>query len=181
MNEKEMVRISKFLSLVLRHEPDKIGIKLDEQGWVSVAELLQQLTANSLAIDRTALQKVVDNNSKKRFAISDDGLKIRASQGHSVNIDLGYAEAIPPPVLYHGTAVKNVSAIQEKGLLKQQRHHVHLSADEATAYGVGQRHGKPVVFRVLAGQMQEDGFVFYRSSNGVWLTDHVPANYLRLG
>ena len=180
MNEKEIVRISKFLSLVLRHNPETIGIRLDEQGWVAVDNLLQQLKANGMAIDRTMLQEVVDTNSKKRFAISDDGFRIRASQGHSVAIDLGYQEAVPPTILYHGTAAKNLPAIKEKGLLKQKRHHVHLSADEATAYQIGQRHGKPVVFSVLAGQMHQNGHVFFLSANGVWLTDHVPVNYLRL-
>jgi putative RNA 2'-phosphotransferase len=116
---------------------------------------------------------------KKRFAFSDEGLRIRASRGHSVTVDLGYEEAVPTTVLYRGTAAKNLPSIQEKGLLKGQRHQVHLSADQATAHQVEQRHGRPV-FRVLAGQMHRDGFVFYRSAHGVWLTDRVPVNYLQL-
>ena len=180
MDEKKVIRLSKFLSLVLRHQPEKIGISLDEQGWTIVNELLQKMKAAGFDIDQSILQHVVAINNKKRFAFSEDGTKIRASQGHSIPVDLEYAEAVPPAVLYHGTAAKNVSSILQQGLQKKSRHHVHLSADKETAYLVGQRHGRPVIFEVSADRMHKEGQVFYRSANNVWLTEKVQTNYLRL-
>jgi putative RNA 2'-phosphotransferase len=180
LSEKETIRISKFLSLVLRHKPEIIGLMLDEQGWTPVAELLQKLKAKGFHINHDQLQHVVETNNKRRFAFSDDGTKIRASQGHSVNVDLDYAEMVPPAILYHGTAEKNMAAILKEGLHKQKRHHVHLSANKETAIQVGQRHGKPVVLSVMAEKMHAGGYKFYRSANGVWLTDEVPARYLEL-
>lgn len=179
-NEKEIIRISKFLSLVLRHQPETIDLTLDSQGWTSIEDLLQKMQAAGFLLDRILLQQVVDTNNKKRFAISEDGAKIRASQGHSIEVDLGYAEASPPSILYHGTAEKNIASILTEGLHKRSRQHVHLSADKQTAIQVGQRHGKPVVLEVLADRMHNDGYKFYFSANGVWLTDAVPAVYLRL-
>jgi putative RNA 2'-phosphotransferase len=176
--EKDLVKWSKYLSLVLRHRPEVLGITLDAQGWTDVATLLEKLHRNGISIDQNVLAQIVATNSKKRFAFSDDGTKIRASQGHSVAVDLGYQPAMPPQVLYHGTGEKSLNSILKSGLQKGERHHVHLSADVETAIKVGQRHGKPVVLHVAAQQMQKDGFLFFISQNGVWLTDYVPAAYL---
>ncbi len=180
LSEKETVRLSKFLSLVLRHQPETIGLTLDENGWVQVTTLLEKLAAQGFEINPSILRHVVTTNSKKRFAFNDDETKIRASQGHSINVNLGYEESTPPAILYHGTAQKNNDAILKEGLRKQSRQHVHLSRDVETAITVGKRHGVPVVFEVLAGAMHADGCSFYLSANGVWLTDSVPPKYLRL-
>lgn len=177
--EKETTRISKFLSLVLRHQPELIGLALDENGWASVPELLEKLQLNDMAVSHAFLQHLVATNNKKRFAFNEDQTRIRASQGHSVTVDLDYAPSIPPEILYHGTAAKNLPAILQSGLLKQGRQHVHLSADKETAIRVGQRHGKPVVLNVMANAMQKDGYVFFLSANDVWLTHEVPAVYLK--
>ncbi len=178
INEKAVTRISKFLSLVLRHQPNTIGISLDENGWTDVLTLIDKMNAAGFAIDRNILGHVVSTNNKKRFAFDEAGDKIRASQGHSVEIELGYAPAKPPAVLYHGTGEKSVPSILQTGIEKRERQHVHLSADKNTAVKVGQRHGKPFVFMVWAEKMWDDGHIFYLSQNGVWLTDHVPATYL---
>ncbi|CAN5388831.1 RNA 2'-phosphotransferase [soil metagenome] len=174
ISEKENTRISKLLSLVLRHQPETLGIVLDENGWTNVDILLRKLT-----IEKAALEYIVATNNKKRFAFNDDQTKIRANQGHSVEVELGYQAENPPEVLYHGTGVGSVNAILQEGLSKQKRHHVHLSADIETAFKVGQRHGKPIVLEVNAAQMSKDNFEFYRSDNGVWLTDHVPVEYIQ--
>ncbi len=174
----QAVKISKFLSLVLRHEPERIGIALDAAGWTSVNELLAACRAHGNSISLEQLQEVVADNDKKRFSFSEDGSLIRASQGHSVEVELGYETAIPPAKLFHGTAERFLASIKEQGLLKRQRHHVHLSADIETATNVGQRHGKPAVLQVESEKMQQDGFIFYLSTNGVWLTEHVPVPYL---
>ena len=176
--DKREVKISKFLSLVLRHKPEEIGLTLDEAGWVPVAELMAASRNKGLEFSLEELRRVVANNDKKRFSFSEDGLLIRSSQGHSVEVELGYEPATPPETLFHGTAERFLDSIKEQGLIKGSRRHVHLSADEETASKVGRRHGKPVVLRVGAGQMQRDGFVFYLSTNGVWLTEHVPVPYL---
>jgi putative RNA 2'-phosphotransferase len=178
MNEKETTSISKFLSLVLRHQPQLIGIKLDEHGWVNVDELLQQAHQHGQLITMQTLTHVVETNAKKRFAFSNDKRQIRASQGHSVEVALGYEPQVPPHVLYHGTGSQSVESILKTGLQKQSRQHVHLSADADTAIKVGSRHGKPVLFSVLAGEMYRERYVFYLSANGVWLTDEVPAEYI---
>lgn len=179
MNDKEKIKKSKFLSLVLRHEPQSAGVTLDEAGWVSVAELLEGCRRNGVAISREELQVLVDTSDKKRFALSDDGLRIRANQGHSVEVDLKYEPARPPEFLYHGTATRFAEAIRAGGLQKMNRHHVHLSLDYDTALKVGQRHGKPLILTVLSAQMHADGILFYVSANGVWLTDSVAPKYLK--
>ena len=179
MSENEMKRKSKFLSLVLRHEPQTAGVVLDEAGWVSVAELLEGCRRNRVAISRDELQVIVDTSDKKRFALSDDGLRIRANQGHSVEVDLKYDPAVPPEFLYHGTATRFADAIREHGLQKMNRHHVHLSLDRDTALKVGQRHGKPLILTVLSKQMHADGILFYVSANAVWLTETVQPKYLK--
>lgn len=178
--QSRLVRVSKFLSLVLRHQPERVGIELDRAGWANVSDLLAACEAHGFPITLEELGAVVRENDKKRFALSEDGRRIRASQGHSVQIELGYAPLAPPPVLYHGTASRLLASIRERGLLKGKRHHVHLSADAATAAKVGARHGEPHVIEVKSGRMHADGYEFYRSDNGVWLTEHVPAKYLVL-
>ena len=178
--DPQLVRLSKFLSLVLRHEPEKIGIILDSNGWVAVEDLLAAAARAGTPVSREELDQVVVTNDKKRFAFSPDGSRIRASQGHSVEIDLGLAPVVPPERLYHGTATRFVDSIRAEGLRSQSRQHVHLSPDEETAVKVGQRHGKPVVLVVRAGAMHQDGHVFYRSENGVWLTEAVPPGYLEI-
>jgi putative RNA 2'-phosphotransferase len=176
--DKRHTAISKFLSYVLRHRPDEIGITLDANGWVSVEELLAASERHGQPISRGELEHVVAHNTKKRFALSEDGARVRASQGHSVAVELGYEPSAPPEVLYHGTARHNLPSIRENGLDKGKRHQVHLSPDEETARTVGQRHGEVVVLRVRAGEMARAGFTFYRSANGVWLTDSVPYFYV---
>jgi putative RNA 2'-phosphotransferase len=178
--QRRLIRISKFLSLVLRHQPERIGIELDRAGWVPVSALLAACRAHDFPITHEELEALVRENDKKRFAFSEDGTRIRASQGHSVSVELGYAPLAPPPVLYHGTASRLLASIRARGLLRGGRHHVHLSADAATAAKVGARHGEPHVIEVESGRMHADGYEFYRSDNGVWLTEHVPAKYLVL-
>ncbi len=177
MNARQ-THVSKFLSYVLRHRPDEIGIELDPQGWVSIDRLLGACAEHGEAFSREELDYVVEHNNKRRFAVSEDGLRIRASQGHSTEVDLGYEPAEPPEVLYHGTADRNLEPIRRDGLVKGRRHHVHLSSEEATARSVGQRHGRPVVLRVRAGEMARAGIAFYVSANGVWLTETVPPAYI---
>jgi putative RNA 2'-phosphotransferase len=178
MNEKERTRLSKFLSLVLRHEPGKIGITLDQAGWVNVGELLEAMRRHGPAMSRESLLHIVETSEKKRFALSDDGLRIRASQGHSVEVELGYAPATPPDLLYHGTVDRFISSIRQTGLVKGARHHVHLSADEATAMKVGDRRGRALLLKIDAAAMAREGLLFYVSANGVWLTDHVPSRFI---
>lgn len=169
-----LVRISKFVSKVLRHAPESVGLRLDEAGWVDVDDLLAAAKGAGVALDRPTLERVVADNDKQRFALSPDGRRIRASQGHSVTVELGLAPLEPPDVLFHGTADRNLDSIRAQGLVPGRRTHVHLSADEATAVNVGRRHGRPVVLRVRAGGMHRAGHPFYRSDNGVWLTAAVP-------
>ena len=178
MDKKRTTHVSKFLSLVLRHEPAQIGITLDAAGWVAVRELLEAMAAHRFPVSRDELEEVVRTSEKKRFAFSDDGLRIRASQGHSVEVELGYEPATPPNLLYHGTVDRFLDSIRRSGLLKGQRHHVHLSADRETAEKVGRRRGRPVVLVVRAGEMHHENLAFFRSDNGVWLTEQVPVRYL---
>jgi putative RNA 2'-phosphotransferase len=178
MDERTRARISKFLSLVLRHRPDTIGIALDREGWVAVDTLLAGCRVHGHDITRALLDDVVATNPKRRFAFSEDGSRIRANQGHSVEVELGYRPQQPPDVLFHGTIADFLPAIRAEGLCKMRRHHVHLSPDAATAAVVGRRRGAPVVLRVLAGRMHGDGHVFFLSDNGVWLTDTVAPRYI---
>jgi putative RNA 2'-phosphotransferase len=178
INEKKQTHISKFLSLVLRHKPETIGIQLDLNGWIDVSELIEKSNKYGIQFDRETLNHIVATNSKKRFAFNDKLDKIRASQGHSIEIELGYTNRKPPETLFHGTREKSVQSILENGLERKNRQHVHLSSDIDTAIKVGQRHGKPFIFLVLAEQMHKDNFEFYISDNGVWLTNNVPIKYL---
>ena len=176
----DLVQLSKFLSFVLRHKPDAIGLSLDPQGWASIDELIEKANASGTPLDRVALLRVVETSEKKRFSISGDGSRIRAAQGHSVTVELGLAPREPPPTLYHGTATRFVESILSKGLKPLTRQQVHLSLDEATARRVGQRHGKPVILKVDAARMHAQGFSLYLADNGVWLTDLVPPQFLSL-
>ncbi|HEY1817127.1 MAG TPA: RNA 2'-phosphotransferase [Kofleriaceae bacterium] len=169
---------SKLISLILRHEPTKFGVALDRAGWTTVESLLAALAAHGQAITRTELDKIVVTSDKQRFALSPDGTRIRANQGHSVDVELELAPATPPAVLYHGTVDRFVAAIRAQGLVKGERHHVHLSADVTTATQVGARRGRPVVLTIDAARMVAAGHAFFRSQNGVWLVEHVPAEYL---
>lgn len=175
MNTKH---ISKFLSLVLRHNPGKLGITLDEQGWTDVTVLLQKMNAQGKKVDIDRLKEVVATNDKKRFAFNEDETMIRANQGHSINVDLKYTAITPPDFLYHGTVPKFMRAIQQQGLLKMSRHHVHLSEDRTTAMRVGARRGVPTILVIRSGDMHAHGHEFYKSENDVWLTDTVPSEYI---
>lgn len=178
MPKDRFTKTSKFLSLVLRHEPGLIGITLDSAGWVSVSELLRACRDYGRPLTAEELREVVASDDKRRFSFSEDGRKIRANQGHSIPVELGYEPAAPPAILYHGTTERFLPSIREEGLKKGSRHHVHLSPDEETARKVGGRRGRPVVLKVESGRMHEAGHVFFRSANGVWLTERVPPEYL---
>lgn len=176
--EKELKHISKFISLVLRHEPEAIGLQLDEQGWTNVDELINKISVKGTTIDREILETIVTTNDKQRFAFNDDKTKIRANQGHSITVDLHLQPKVPPTILYHGTAEQHLSGIMNIGLKKKTRQHVHLSANIETAKAVGSRHGKPIVLTIDALKMHQDGCLFYLSENQVWLTDNVPTIYI---
>jgi putative RNA 2'-phosphotransferase len=178
MTDNEINRASKFLSLILRHEPGRAGLTLDDAGWVSVASLLKAVNRNGVALTREQLEHIVATSEKKRFAFSDDGQRIRASQGHSLDVDLQYEPQTPPELLYHGTATRFLDSIRQHGLQKMARHDVHLSADTKMTLQVGGRHGKPVLLVIRAGDMYRAGHVFRRSANGVWLVEYVPAEYI---
>ena len=178
MTNKETIRTSKFLSLVLRHEPERVGLRLGEAGWVGVDELLKAVNSQGVSLTLDQLKHIVATSDKKRFAFSEDGLRIRASQGHSLEVDLQYAPLTPPETLYHGTAVRFLDSIRQQGLQKMERHDVHLSAETTLTLQVGGRHGKPVLLTIRAGDMHRAGFVFRCSANGVWLVDHVPPQFI---
>jgi putative RNA 2'-phosphotransferase len=180
MNEKEKRRLSKSLSKTLRHQPERIGVELDDAGWCSVDDLLSAYAAKGTQISRQALNEVVATNDKQRFSFSEDGNRIRANQGHSVDVDLGYETAEPPEILLHGTPRQFVEAIRREGLNKMKRHHVHLHRDIATATAVGQRRGKPVLLTIRAGDMHSAGHAFLVTPNDVWLTDHVPTEFIEI-
>ena len=162
MTEQDKKRIGKFLSLILRHDPDKIGLELDEQGWANVKDLIE----------------IVETNDKQRYSFNEKRNKIRANQGHSIDIDLALSPVEPPEFLYHGTATRFLSSIMEQGIIKGSRQHVHLSKDKETATKVGSRHGKVIVLTIMTGKMHQDGILFYQSDNGVWLTDYVDVKYI---
>ena len=178
MNDKETIRTSKFLSLILRHEPQQVGITLDEAGWVGVQELLEAVDRHGVKLTLDELKYVVDTNTKKRFAFSEDGQRIRASQGHSVEVDLQYSPQTPPEILYHGTATRFLDSIRKDGLKSMARHDVHLSAETKMTIQVGGRHGKPVLLTIRAGDMHRAGHVFKCSANGVWLVSQVPPEFI---
>jgi putative RNA 2'-phosphotransferase len=179
MDGKSLKQVSKNLSYVLRHRPDSVGLVLDDGGWVQVDGLLAAFARADKPISREILTKVVAENDKQRFEFSEDRSRIRARQGHSAPVELGYEPATPPDVLYHGTATKNLDSIFQHGLLKGRRHHVHMSTNKETMLQVGMRHGKPVLLAIDAKRMFEDGREFFVTGNHVWLTEHVPPQYLQ--
>ena len=174
--EQELIKISKYLSFILRHKPDEIGLNLDSQGWASIDDLLSKSTIAGLT--RDSLQLVVETNDKQRFSISSDSKRIRAIQGHSISVDLELSAIEPPEILLHGTASRFIDSINVQGLIKGQRHHVHLSESNSVAEAVGSRYGKLVLLKIKAKEMHDAGYKFYRSTNNVWLTDHVPVDYI---
>ncbi|MDU9026201.1 RNA 2'-phosphotransferase [Pseudomonas corrugata] len=179
MDTKRLNETSKFLSYVLRHEPQAIGLQLDSEGWADIESLIAGAAEDGRPLNMDLIQAVVSSSDKKRFSLSDDGLRIRAVQGHSTGtVSLQHVEKEPPELLYHGTATRFLESIWEKGLIPGSRHHVHLSQDMQTAIAVGQRYGKPVVLKVDALRMHQQGFKFFQAENGVWLTDHVPASLI---
>jgi putative RNA 2'-phosphotransferase len=175
--DQKLIAVSKFLSLVLRHQPQSIGLVLDEAGWVDVDQLLARAATARQPLTRKLLEEVVATSDKQRFAFSADGQRIRANQGHSVPIDLGLQPVVPPATLFHGTASRFLPSIQANGLVRGNRHHVHLSENVKTARAVGGRHGEVVVLRIDAERMARDGHLFYRTDNDVWLADTVPVGY----
>jgi putative RNA 2'-phosphotransferase len=178
MDNKQAKTISKYLSYILRHDPADAGIILDTNGWTNVNLLLKELCSRFPVLDKTALEYIVATNSKQRFAFNEDKSMIRASQGHSVDVELNYMAQEPPTVLFHGTAVENVRSTMNEGLKKQNRHHVHLSENVTTALQVGSRHGRATVLKIHSGKMHEAGYIFYVSANNVWLTDFVPVEFI---
>lgn len=177
MNEN-IVKYSKFLSLILRHQPEIIGLSLDDNGWADVAQLLDLANQKGTALTIELLEEVVATNDKKRFAFNTDKTKIRANQGHSIDVDLALVPQQPPEYLFHGTATRFLDSIRDRGLISGSRQHVHLSDDESVAMNVGQRHGKAIVLKIRSGRMALAGMRFFLSDNGVWLTDTVPSQYL---
>ena len=179
MNEQQKKKISKFISLVLRHKPEVINLKLDENGWADVDELITKSKRDfHEGFTFEELNEIVETNDKKRFIFNEDKTKIRANQGHSIDIDLALKPQQPPEFLYHGTAQSNIDSILEKGIEKRSRQHVHLSQDKETATKVGMRHGKPIILIIKTQEMFNDGIEFYLSENKVWLTDFVDAKYI---
>ena len=176
---KDIKRCSKFLSFVLRHNPEQIQLKIDQQGWVNVSDLLSRMQFSKKGISQSLLEETVRRDDKQRFSFSDDGKRIRANQGHSRSVDLGLEEKKPPPILYHGTAKKNIDAIFKQGVNKMKRQYVHLSEKVETARSVGIRYGEPVILEISSNIMYEEGFKFYCSKNRVWLTEEVPPKYLK--
>jgi putative RNA 2'-phosphotransferase len=176
--DRALIRVSKFLSLVLRHKPERFGLSLDKHGWARVDQLLAAANRAGVSLNEERLQQVVRQSDKQRFALSRDGCSIRANYGHSVSVDLELQPVKPPDVLFHGTATRFTEGIKKQGLRRGRRLYVHLSPDEPTAINVGKRHGKPTVLIVNALRMYEKGFQFYRSDSGIWLTEKVPPEYI---
>ncbi len=177
----DLKRTSVFISLILRHQPEVIGISLDRHGWANVQELIDGINkTGKYSIDMLTLEEIVRTDNKQRYSFNEDKTKIRANQGHSINVDVELKEAVPPEILYHGTGEKYVDSINTEGLKPKSRLYVHLSKDIDTAINVGKRHGKPVVYKISAGEMHRQGYRFYLSENGVWLTKIVPANFIKI-
>lgn len=176
--KNNLKQISKYLSLVLRHKPEELGITLDENGWADVQELISKMNLKGMEVDFGTLTQVVITNDKQRFAFNDDKTLLRASQGHSIEVNLDLLPIEPPEILFHGTTGRFLENILRSGILKQNRRHVHLSFTEETATAVGSRHGKPVILKVRAKLMSDAGHHFYLSENRVWLTDYVPPEFI---
>ncbi|UYZ85574.1 RNA 2'-phosphotransferase [Entomomonas sp. E2T0] len=179
MDNKQEEKISKLLSYILRHKPEEYNLTLDNQGWVIIHDLLESLAKDQQPITRQQLNYLVENNDKKRFTISDDGLRIRAAQGHSTKkVTIEYVPQQPPNTLFHGTATRFLDTIKQQGLLAGSRQYVHLSTDTETAHSVAIRHGQPVILKINSAEMYQQGYHFYLADNGVWLTEHVPVTYI---
>lgn len=176
----DLNNISKFISLILRHKPETIGITLDCHGWANTDELISGIAERNKGFNMEMLEEIVRNDNKQRYSFNEDKTLIRANQGHSVQVDVELKKISPPEILYHGTAEKYVKSINENGLIPKSRLYVHLSSDKETAINVGKRHGKPYVYKVLSREMWRDGYDFYLSENGVWLTRNVPIEYIEL-
>ncbi len=176
--EQYKKRIGKFLSLVLRHDPGRIGIELDENGWANVKELIEKCKKHRYHFSMEDLIEIVETNDKQRYSFNEKCSKIRANQGHSIDIDLALTPVEPPEYLYHGTATRFLSSIMEEGIIRGRRQHVHLSKDRETAIKVGSRHGKPTILTIMSGKMYRDVVLFYQSDNEVWLTDYVDVRYI---
>ena len=176
---KELKSKSKFLSLVLRHKPEVADVIPDENGWCQIQALLSGAESAGVNISRSELEEIVETNEKKRFRLSEDGLRIRANQGHSIEVELGLTEMEPPKILFHGTTTRFEESIMKSGLVRMKRHHVHLSSDIGTAKAVGMRHGKVLILEIDSDKMRKDGYKFFLSENGVWLVDHVPIKYMK--
>jgi putative RNA 2'-phosphotransferase len=176
--DRDIVQISKFLSLVLRHEPEIVGQKLDKGGWLEVADLIRGAKAAGVDLTPEILACAARGTDKKRFTLSEDGLRIKANYGHSIPVDLDLEPAEPPELLFHGTAARFLDPIRDEGISRRGRHYVHLSGDEASAVEIGKRHGEPVVLKVQAGRMHREGYEFFLSESGIWLTRSVPPNYV---
>ncbi|MBD2121143.1 RNA 2'-phosphotransferase [Trichocoleus sp. FACHB-262] len=180
MNSDRLVKVSKYLSKHLRHQPERLGLALGAGGWVAVEELLAACAQHQFPLSREELAEVVATSDKKRFSFDGTGTLIRANQGHSVEVDLQLEPQVPPNVLYHGTGDRAVAMILQSGLNKMSRHHVHLSKDVETARKVGSRHGRPVIFAIDAAAMHQAGYLFFCAENGVWLVDQIPSEYLTI-
>jgi len=180
MKKNKCDEASKFLSYVLRHEPEAIGLQLDNNGWANIDTLIEGSKTLGYYLNVDMIREVVETNEKKRFSISNNGKYIRAVQGHSTaSVNLQHIEKEPPVFLYHGTATRFIESIMNQGLLSKSRHHVHLSQDEQTAVAVGKRYGKPVILKIEALKMYQQGFKFFQAENGVWLTNHVPTEFIQ--
>jgi putative RNA 2'-phosphotransferase len=178
MSDLSLVRLSRFLSLVLRHNPGAIDLRLDAEGWAGVEDLLAAALSHKVDIDRNVLERIVAEDAKRRYSFSADGTKIKANYGHSIEVDLRLLAQDPPEILYHGTATANLDSIKRNGIKSGRRRYVHLSVDAATAAVVGKRHGKPAVLKIDARRMRATGFDFYHSEAGIWLTRTVPPAYI---
>ena len=174
-----LTNLSRYLSLILRHKPEAIDITLDEHGWANVHDLIDGIAKNNPGFDMDVLEEIVCTDNKQRYSFNPGKTLIRANQGHSIPVDVELPEMEPPELLFHGTGEKYVSSILQQGLIPKSRLYVHLSKDIDTAVKVGKRHGKEVIFQVATGQMYRDGYKFYLSVNGVWLTKEVPVKYLQ--
>ncbi len=178
MSMKGDEELGKFISLILRHKPECIGIHLDENGWANVEDLINGINRAGKIINREILNRIVVENNKKRYSYNEDGTKIRANQGHSIKVDVNLKEQVPPPILYHGTATRFMESIKIKGILKGNRQHVHLSQELETAFNVGKRHGKPIVLVIDTKAMIEAGYTFYLSENNVWLCENISWHFI---
>ena len=173
-----LTKVSKYISLILRHKPETIGISLDKHGWANVNDLIEGVSKTH-KLDMEMLEEIVATDEKQRYSFNEDKTKIRANQGHSIDVDVELEEMVPPDMLWHGTSVKYAKSIDAEGLIPKSRLYVHMSADTKTAMEVGKRHGVPAIYCIDAAAMYEDGYKFYRSKNGVWLTKHVPSEYFK--